>query len=113
MGDRDAAPVGDESDHDLRPVSSVVAAVAEGEGREALLSDGDGLEVARGDVVTDKTKIEVGEVAQLLVKVSLGGLFCLRDGVDRPVALVEARWGDSGGEGDRSEPLGDRDRESV
>jgi hypothetical protein len=52
----------------------VVAAVAEGEGRKALLSDGDGLEVARGDVVTDKAEIEVGEVAQLLVKVCLGGL---------------------------------------
>src|ERR1017187_9172065 len=58
--------------------------------------------------IRDKTKIEVGEVAQLLVKVSLGGLFCLRDGVDRPVALVEARWVDTGGKGDRREPLGDR-----
>src|ERR1039458_1631127 len=100
MGDRDAVPGDEQPDHDLRPVGTVVPAVAEGEGRKALLSDGDGLEVARGDVVTDKAEIEVGEVAQLRVKVRLGALFCLRDGVEGPVALVEARWVDPGGKGD-------------
>ena len=108
MGDRDAVPGDQQPDHDLRPVGTVIPAVAESEGRKALFAHGDGLEVARGDVVTDKAKIEVREVAQLLVEVRLGGLFCLRDGVDRPVALVEARWVHAGGKGDRREPLGDR-----
>src|ERR1017187_10618496 len=105
MSNRDAVPGDQQPDHDLGPVGAVVPAVAEGEGGKALLTDGDGLEVARGDVVTDKAEIEVREVAQLAVKVRLGGLLCLRDGVDRPVALVEARWVHPRRKGDRREPL--------
>jgi hypothetical protein len=107
MGNGDAVPGDQQSDHDLGPVGPVIAAVAEGERGEARLTDGDGLEVARGDVVADETEIEVREVAQLAVQMHLGGVFCLGDGVDRPVALVEARWAHAGRKGDRTKPFGD------
>ena len=107
MGDRDAVGGDQQPDHDLGPVGPVVSAVAEGEGWKTPLTDGHGLEVTRGDVVADKAEIEVGEVAQLLVEVHLGGVFCLGDGVDRPVALVEPRWADAGRKGDGTKPFGD------
>jgi hypothetical protein len=65
MGDRDAVGGDEETDHDLRPVASVIAAVAEGEGCKGPPPDGDRLEVARGEVVADQAQIQVREVAQL------------------------------------------------
>ena len=46
-------------------IGTVVPAVAEGEGGKGSAPDGDRLEVARGEVVADKTQIEVRQVAQL------------------------------------------------
>ncbi len=105
MGDRDAVAGDDETADDLRPVAAVIAAVAVGERGEPPHVGG--LEVARGEVVTDKAQIEVREVAQLRVQLGLGLVLRFGQGVDRPVAAIEARGIHSFWQCDRRQPLED------
>ena len=108
VGDRDTVGGDKQADHDLRPIGTVVPAVAEGEGGEGSAPDGDRLEVARGEVVADETQIEVRQVAQLGVEMGLGGLLLLGKGIDRPVALIEAGSLHARGQSHGVEPLVDR-----
>jgi len=108
VGDGDAVGGDEESDHDLRAVGAVVPAVAEGEGGKGPPPDGGRLEVARGEVVADEAEVQVGQRAELGVEVGLRRLLCLGEGVDRPVALVEARCTHASRQCHGLKPLGDR-----
>jgi hypothetical protein len=89
VGDGDAVAGHEQADHDLGPVTSVVAGVAEGFGREANRTTRVALEVGGGEVVAAERQVQVGQFREARVAVGLQRLFLDAQRVEGAVALVE------------------------